>query len=144
MRDATPRRARGERVRAQASDLKNRAVLFSMDPYVKLTAQPSGATARTKAVKGGGRGPKWKGAGRCALKLAPADARVLVEVWNQNNVTPPDRVGGCQLDLAAVLDDAQALRLPLDTGGELARRPGGRGRRVRGTGSLRRRGCPRG
>ena len=64
---------------------------------------------------------------KSATKLAPkraalaaADDRVLVEVWNQNVMTPSDRVGRCELSVAAITADPQPFQLPLDTGGEVA------------------------
>ena len=65
--------------------------------------------------------PQWAAAsvGAVSLRLCAGDESVLVECWNQNNVTPPDRVGGARVDVAAITTDAQRLRLPLDTGGEV-------------------------
>ena len=104
-----------------ATGLKNRAVLFAMDPYVKLTALPSKRSARCRKHAGGGRNPRWGGErGRLQLALAAADDRVLVEVWNQNVMTPSDRVGRCELSVAAITADPQPFQLPLDTGGEVA------------------------
>jgi len=101
------------------NNLKNRALLFSMDPFVKCTAAPSGATARCEAVAGGGRNPRWNGTTIC-LKLADGDTAVVVEAWNQNAVTPAQRVGGARVDVGAVTADAARFDLPLDTGGEIA------------------------
>ena len=57
-----------------ATGLKNRAVLFAMDPYVKLTALPSKRSARCRKHAGGGRNPRWGGErGRLQLALAAAD-----------------------------------------------------------------------
>ena len=104
-----------------ATGLKNRAVLFAMDPYVKLTALPSKRSARCRKHAGGGRNPRWGGErGRLQLALAAADDRILVEVWNQNVMTPSDRVGRCELSVAAITADPQPFQLPLDTGGEVA------------------------
>jgi len=104
-----------------ATGLKNRAMLFSMDPYVKLTALPSQRSARCRKHAGGGRNPRWGGErGRLQLALAPADDKILVEVWNQNVMTPADRVGRCELSVAAITAEPQPFQLLLDTGGELA------------------------
>ena len=92
-----------------------------MDPYVKLTALPSKRSARCRKHAGGGRNPRWGGErGRLQLALAAADDRILVEVWNQNVMTPSDRVGRCELSVAAITADPQPFQLPLDTGGEVA------------------------
>jgi len=104
-----------------AKNLKNKALMFSMDPFVKVTAQPSGLEARCKAHKGGGRNPRWaaKGLGQLSVRVLDGDGQLLVEAWNQNSITPPDRIGSFRVDVAMLTADAQTLTLPLDTGGEL-------------------------
>ena len=104
----------------KATNLKNKALMFSMDPFVKVTAQPSGLEARCKAHKGGGRNPKWaaKGLGQLSVRVLDGDGQLLVEAWNQNSITPPDRIGSFRVDVAMLTADAQTLTLPLDTGGE--------------------------
>ena len=105
----------------KGASLKNRAVMFSMDPFVKVTALPSGMSARCKAHKGGGRHPAWasKGLGQISLRVLDGDSQLLVEAWNQNTITPADRIGAFRVDVAAIVPEAQTLCLPLDTGGEL-------------------------
>lgn len=105
----------------KATNLKNKALMFSMDPFVKVTAQPSGLEARCKAHKGGGRNPRWaaKGLGQLSVRVLDGDGQLLVEAWNQNSITPPDRIGSFRVDVAMLTADAQTLTLPLDTGGEL-------------------------
>ena len=63
-----------------ATGLKNRAVLFAMDPYVKVTALPSKRSARCRKHAGGGRNPRWGGErGRLQLALA-APALSLIHI----------------------------------------------------------------
>ena len=98
----------------KATNLKNKALMFSMDPFVKVTAQPSGLEARCKAHKGGGRNPRWatKGLGQLSVRVLDGDGQLLVEAWNQNSITPPDRIGSFRVDVAMLTADAQTLTLP--------------------------------
>ncbi|KAJ1444719.1 hypothetical protein M885DRAFT_626863 [Pelagophyceae sp. CCMP2097] len=100
-----------------ATALKNRAVLLAMDPYVRLVAKPSGRKAETAAVSGGGTAPKWRSGGRAVLRLGDGDVAISVEVWNKNTWSSDDKVGAFLFDVSLLVDEPQALELPLDTGG---------------------------